>query len=118
MTLHRKLEVMGRAMAGAAGSAHHYWRPGLKAPFLVWAEDGESGSEYANDRKTCQALSGTTDYYTRIEYDPVCEKIQEALEQIGAYWELNSVQYEEDTGLIHYEWTWRLTHGKDEAERL
>ena len=32
----------------------------------------------------------------------------QALEGIGASWYLNSVQYEEDTGLIHYEWYWEV----------
>jgi hypothetical protein len=26
----------------------------------------------------------------------------------GMAWELNSVQYEEDTGLIHWSWDWKV----------
>ena len=35
-------------------------------------------------------------------------QIPTALDQIGAAWYLNSVQYEEETGLIHYEWVWEV----------
>ena len=31
-----------------------------------------------------------------------------ALDAAGIAWYLNSIQYEEDTGLIHYEWVWEV----------
>ena len=46
--------------------------------------------------------------YTKTDKDPLFSAIPEALEDIGAAWYLNSVQYEEDTGLIHYEWVWEV----------
>ena len=30
--------------------------------------------------------------------------VEDALDEIGAAWYLNSVQFENDTGLIHIEW--------------
>ena len=39
------------------------------------------------------------------------ESVPQALDQSGEIaWYLNSVQYEEDTELIHYEWAWE-TYG-------
>ena len=46
--------------------------------------------------------------FTKNEDDPLFERIPAALESIGASWYLNSVQYEDDTGLIHYEWYWEV----------
>ena len=33
--------------------------------------------------------------------------VEASLDELGASWYLNSVQYESDTGLIHYEWVWQ-----------
>ena len=30
----------------------------------------------------------------------------------GIAWEKTSVQYEDETGFIHHEWTWEVTDGK------
>lgn len=39
------------------------------------------------------------------------ESVPQALDRSGEIaWYLNSVQYEEDTELIHYEWAWE-TYG-------
>lgn len=107
MTLREKLEPIGKAYAAAGIRAYHYWRPvpKNKAPYLIWAEDGGVG-HYADNQMTEQAVTGTTDYYTREEFDPALDIIQEIHNTLGLAWALNSVQYEDDTGLIHYEWTW------------
>jgi hypothetical protein len=39
----------------------------------------------------------------------VClDNIQAALNSLRIPWRLNSVQYEDETNLIHYEWTWEV----------
>ena len=56
-----------------------------------------------------QAITGTVDYFTLTEYDGNIEAIQLALNTVeNLSWAINSVQYEEDTNLIHYEWRWSL----------
>lgn len=106
MILSQKLINIGNMYAGVVQNAYHYWRPGKEAPWLIWAED--SGTEFvAGNRVEEQAIRGTTDYFTRAEFDPAIEEIQEAQNSLpGFVWSLNSVQYEEDTELIHYEWEW------------
>lgn len=81
---------------------------GEKAPYLVWAEDGQGESVHADGMTVEQSIEGTVDYFTRQEYDPNFQRIQAALDTAGAAWRLNSIQYEDDTGLIHYEWVWQL----------
>jgi hypothetical protein len=57
-----------------------------------------------------QAIEGTIDYFTKTENDPNVQKIQDALNDGGtSHGDLNSVQYEDDTKFIHYEWTFSVS---------
>ena len=89
---------------------YHYWRPNMTAPFVVWAEDGEDTDLDADDRKQEQAIAGYVDYYTKLEYDERADALQAIFYELQATdafnWRLDSVQYEEDTNLIHFHWTW------------
>lgn len=92
-------------MAQIPGEVYHYRRPKLKPPFAVWQED--SGQSFSADNKLAeQAVSGTLDYFTKQEYDSMIDQIQSVLKSLPVCWHLNSVQYEENTGIIHYEWVW------------
>lgn len=87
----------------------HYWRPRLKAPFCIWAEDGEGSSLHSNNKKSEQVITGTIDFFTLTEFDPFIDSIQEALNEAeDVAWTLNSVQYEDETNLIHYEWSFEV----------
>lgn len=88
---------------------YHYWRPRLEAPFLVWQEDGEDNALHTSNHKAEQSIGGTIDYYTKDEYDVMVETIQATLNTIeNLGWSLSSVQFEEETNLIHYEWTFSI----------
>lgn len=88
---------------------YHYERPkDVKAPWIVWQEDGEATSLYGDNRKAEQQVHGTIDCYTQTEYDPLLDEIQEALNKAGVGWFLYSVQYEDSTKLIHYEWEFNI----------
>lgn len=76
--------------------------------YIVWAEDGQAKSEFANDIMDIQVITGTTDYFTKEEFDPNFNLIQKAFNDFNLSWELNSIQYEEDTKYIHYEWVWEV----------
>lgn len=70
---------------------------------------GRRGEELAADnQKVGQVLSGTIDFFTRTENDPAIVEIQTALENAEISYYLNSVQYEEETRYIHYEWRWEV----------
>lgn len=82
--------------------------------YIVWAEDGQGEGEYADDTMQNQPIQGTTDYYTKDEYDPIVVQIQTAMSNAGMSWNLNSIQNEEGTGYIHYEWVWEVDNiGED-----
>lgn len=89
----------------AAGRVYHYTRPDRSLPsWVVWSEDSEAESHDANNVKIEQQVHGTIDCYSKTEYDPLFDEIQTALNDAGIGWNLLSVQYEDETSLIHYEW--------------
>ena len=76
-----------------------------------WGEDGPGDTVFANGRLVLQALGGTVDLFTGDPEDTALfEGIQAALDRVCC-WRLNSIQYEEDTGLTHYEWRWEVPNG-------
>lgn len=72
--------------------------------YIVWAEDGEQNFT-AGNRVQEHAVSGTIDLYTQQEYDSLIDMIETALDT-GSHitWNLNTVEYDDETDLIHYEW--------------
>lgn len=75
--------------------------------YFVWQEDGESVLAADDIHAEC-AITGTTDLFTKQEFDPWVDAFGEALSSHGIAWSLSSVQYEDDTGFIHYEWSWEV----------
>ena len=90
-------------------AVYHYWHPRLQAPFCIWTEDSEGDSLWASNHKKEQAIHGTIDYFTKTDLDPMVDTIQEKLNEVeGLGWYLDSVMYEDETGLIHYSWDWSI----------
>ena len=104
------LTTMSNALVAVEGlNAYHYTKPEKKnAPYCVWAENGEGDSFHSDNHLEEQVLIGVVDYYFKGEFDPMVDKIQEALDGVCAF-ELQSVQYEDSTKLIHYSWTWEMS---------
>ena len=87
----------------------HYFASGQTGNYIVWAEDGEGSSVHADGQKIERTITGTLDYFTKAEDDPVKQQIEDTLDtDDGLAWSLNSVQYEQDTGYIHFEWAWEV----------
>lgn len=114
IALQLKLRQMGEAFAGVTTNAYHYFRPVTAFPALIWAESGEADSFHSDNQKSCQTIQGTVDLFTKTEFDPLLDDVQAALEGLGVAWYLSSVQYEDETNAIHYEWTWEVANrGED-----
>jgi hypothetical protein len=76
--------------------------------YFVWQED-KRDDFLADGRHTEKAVTGTTDLFTKTEFDPWVEAFEKALDAAdGILWYQNSVQYEEETGFIHHEWVWTV----------
>lgn len=86
----------------------HYYATRQPDSYIVWAEDGEAAASYVDNYKDNQAIQGTIDYFTKMEFDPNFKLIQDKLNSVEITWRLNSIQYEEETGYIHYEWVWEM----------
>ena len=106
-SLNSKLQDIGVLFGDVLARAYHYRKSDrAAAPYAVWMEDGEDDSLYTDNGKGEQAISGTLDFYTKTEFDACIDGFQNVLNANMQRWSLNSVQYEDDTGLIHYSWEW------------
>ncbi len=104
-----KLNVVKEALLKVSENVGHYEAFKQEDQYIVWAESGEGGSLEADDKKEHQPIQGTIDYFTKTDMDPQIDEIQEMLRQSCISFYLNSVQYEEETGFIHYEWVFEVT---------
>lgn len=81
--------------------------------YFVWQEDGRNDLT-ANNRHADGAVTGTTDLFTRTEFDPWAAAFEAALDALGIAWSFSSFQREDDMGFLHYEWNWEvLSDGED-----
>lgn len=75
--------------------------------YFVWQEDGANDLK-ADNKHIGRAVTGTTDLFTKQEFDPWKEQFERALDEEGIAWEVNSIQYENETGFFHFEWRWEV----------
>lgn len=78
--------------------------------YFVWQEDGANDLE-ANGVHGEKAMQGTTDLFSKTEFDPWADALGESLSSYGIAWYLNSVEFEEETGFWHWEWVWEVAYG-------
>ena len=91
------------------GFAYHYHKPAeVQAPYAVWQEIDEN-SFNSDNAKSERQLNGSIDFYSLDEADSKLDEIESALMGLGATWTLSSVQFEEDTNLIHTSWDWSVS---------
>lgn len=83
--------------------AHFSWSKAPSGDYGVYAE--YLGNELHTEGTVAeQAIEGAIDYFTRDDSATPKTKIQTALINAGVNFKLDSIQYEEDTGYIHYTW--------------
>ena len=102
-----KLRKFSEVIAGIVSNAYHYERANKDFPCAVWQEDGMDLMK-ANDRCAEISVYGSIDYFTKEEFDPAIDNLFDGLTSEGICWSVESTQYEEETGLIHYEVSWRF----------
>lgn len=102
------LKTISDALTAIEGlKVFHYWRFEKNAPYCIWEEDSELGFD-ADNHKAEQGFTGTVDLFTKTEFDPLFDAIQEALNGIEISWYYDGTSYEDETGLLHHSWRWRL----------
>lgn len=102
------LNKIRQALLTVTDDVYHYETHEKPDKYIVWQEDGEGENSYSDDVSTYQTITGTIDYFTKTEDDLTVDAIQVALNNGDIVWNLNSVQYEKDTGYTHYEWEWEV----------
>ena len=75
--------------------------------YFVWQEDGRDDLAADNGHAEI-AVTGSTDLFTKVEFDPWAKALEEALSEAGIAWELVDVVLEADTGFWHYSWDWTV----------
>ncbi len=75
--------------------------------YFVWMED-KANDLVADGRHVEKAMTGTTDLYSKVEFDPWADALGESFDASGISWELVSVGYEEETGFFHWSWDWQV----------
>ena len=83
--------------------AHFGWSKAPTGDYGVYAEDG-ANDLIAGNKHVEKVLQGTVDYFTRDDSGTPKATIEAALDSVPVAWYLNSIQFENDTGYIHYEW--------------
>lgn len=74
-------------------------------PYIIYGIDGDNNL-FAGNRRGEIAQSGYIDLFTKDVADSLIFNIPAALDSAEVSFYLNSVQYEEETSLLHYEWRW------------
>lgn len=93
--------------------AEYGWRTRPEGAYGVVSLDFETGQLDGDDRKADRAWEGSVDlFYPKLtDRGDLIEAVEETLTEIlGNAWELNSTQYETETGLFHAEWTFHVQH--------
>lgn len=108
MSVITKLKTVRDALNDVHDNVNHYSSDSRGNEYIVWSEDGEGDSLHLDNSKNPQIITGTIDFFTTEEYSPVIDRIQKSLENSGITYVLNSVQYEDTTQYIHYEWRFEI----------
>lgn len=104
----KKLKKLRDCLNNVNADVYHYNALNKEKDYIVWSEDGESGSLNADNLKLEQTITGTIDFFTKTEYNNIIDEIQKNLDLYCISYVLSSVQYEDETKLIHYEWRFEI----------
>lgn len=75
--------------------------------YFVWQEDGGNDLNADNGHDET-AVTGYTDLFTEVEFDPAARALGPAFDAAGIAWEYTGCSYEPNTGLFHHTWEWEV----------
>ncbi|MEA4876024.1 hypothetical protein [Anaerorhabdus sp.] len=103
-----KLDKLIEALTSVTDKVYHFQKNGHdNEQYLVWSEEYIRNS-YAKDEVIHQVIVGTIDFFTKTEFDPMVSDIEKALKSASICYRMNSIQNEDETGFIHYEWVFEI----------
>lgn len=87
-------------------SAQVAWDSPPKVDYIVTAIGGQESDLWADNRMEEQLLFCTVDLFVHgCEGEETARQVQRILNGCGVKWELTSIQWENDTRINHWEWT-------------
>lgn len=108
MDMQERLKSLMNVLLSVIPDVYHYTAIQKMDKYIVWAEDS-GGQVHASDNQIIdQAIVGTIDYFTKSEFDLNVDLIDRSLSNAKIAYKLNSIQHEEETGYIHYEWLFEV----------
>lgn len=82
---------------------HFAWAKAPEGTYGTYSEDGEN--RLAGSNKTAEnALVVYVNLFTKDDTQTPRTTVETALDGIPCAWYLNTVQFEQETGYIHFEW--------------
>lgn len=91
--------------------AYMAWSHSPDAVYGVVTVSGQTELATDEDSVSEKMLEGYVDVFTRISDGTEMTLVESCLRDLRLWFTFESVQYEEETGYIHYEWRWRDTNG-------
>ena len=92
------------------GKTFHYRRPANLDGATVWQEDGQDNAFETDNGISEFQIHGVVDHWTKTEYDKTVDNINGFLftrPKTSAM--LSAIDYEDETGRIHFHWDFWLT---------
>ena len=75
--------------------------------YFCWQEDG-SNDFTADNRHDELSVTGYTDLFTEMEFDPAVPALGAEFNAAEIAWEYTGCSYEPNTGLFHHTWEWEV----------
>ena len=86
------------------------WSHSPDDKYGVIALDNQIALDADADPVSEKMLTGFVDVFAKKPKDlSTVSDVESAMKRLGIWFALNSVQFEDDTGYVHYEWIWRDT---------
>lgn len=95
------------AHVAVTNSVRHAERIGSDR-YFVWMEDGRN-DHVADNEHVEGAVTGRSDLYTKMEFDPWVEEFEASLDRGGISWTRVMSEYEDETRVYHHSWDWEVT---------
>lgn len=104
------LSPIKTALTSVLDNVGHYEAIDGTVTHVIYSEDSEGESNYGDNIKEGQVITGTIDLFWKRGSTNVFDSIQTALNNAEIAFALNSVQTEDDrTGFVHYEWRFEVS---------
>jgi hypothetical protein len=88
---------------------YHYFNDKPSGNYITWSED-DTIRAFGDGVAGQKAVQGTVDYFTKTEYDPMVDLIDDAIMNTEFTYldDGPTITYEDSTGYIHYQWVWEV----------